>query len=69
MKHSEVTLVRVYCSEAGQQHHRIIDMLHREVYGQTHLEPEQISSMRQSWRKLHNPVKWPLRLKSIMRKN
>ena len=28
MKHSEVTLVRVYCSEAGHQHQRIIDMLH-----------------------------------------
>jgi uncharacterized protein len=30
MKHSEVTLVRVYCSEAGHQHQRIIDMLHRD---------------------------------------
>jgi PII-like signaling protein len=30
MKHSEVTLVRVYCSEAGHQHQKIIDMLHRD---------------------------------------
>ena len=30
MKHSEVTLVRVYCSEAGHQHQQIIDMLHRD---------------------------------------
>ena len=30
MKHSEVTLVRVYCSEAGHQHQKIIDILHRD---------------------------------------
>lgn len=30
MKNSEVTLVRVYCSEKGHQHQQIIDLLHRE---------------------------------------
>ncbi len=30
MKLSEVTLVRIYCSEAGHQHQKIIDMLHRD---------------------------------------
>ena len=30
MKQSEVTLVRVYCSEAGHKHQQIIDMLHRD---------------------------------------
>ena len=30
MRQSEVTLVRVYCSEKAHQHQEIIDMLHRE---------------------------------------
>jgi len=30
MRQSEVTLVRVYCSEKAHQHQKIIDMLHRE---------------------------------------
>ncbi len=30
MKQSEVTLVRVYCSEAGHQHQKVIDMLHQD---------------------------------------
>ncbi len=30
MNRREVTLVRVYCSEAGHQHQKIIDMLHRD---------------------------------------
>lgn len=30
MKQSDVTLVRVYCSEAGHQHQKIIDMLHQD---------------------------------------
>ena len=30
MKQSEVTLVRIYCSEAGHQHRKIIDMLHQD---------------------------------------
>ncbi len=30
MTRSEVTLVRVYCSEAGHQHQKIIDILHRD---------------------------------------
>jgi hypothetical protein len=47
----------------------IIDMLHWEVYGQTELNPQQLGSIRQSWKKLHSPVKWPLRLKSMFRTN
>jgi PII-like signaling protein len=30
MKQSEVTMVRVYCSEKGHQHREIVDLLHRE---------------------------------------
>ncbi len=45
----------------------IIDMLHWEVYGQTALNPQQISNIRQSWKKLHSPGKWPMRIKSMMR--
>jgi hypothetical protein len=30
MKLGEVTLVRIYCSEAGHQHQKIIDMLHQD---------------------------------------
>lgn len=30
MKQSDVTVVRVYCSEKGHQHQEIIDLLHRE---------------------------------------
>ncbi len=30
MKQSEVTVVRIYCSEAGHQHQKIIDMLHQD---------------------------------------
>ena len=30
MNQKEVTLVRVYCSEAGHQHQKIIDMLHQD---------------------------------------
>ncbi len=30
MKQSEVTLVRVYCSEKGHQHQKIIDLLHHD---------------------------------------
>ena len=47
----------------------IIDMLHREVYGQTDLDLRQINTIRQSWKKLHSPAKWPMRLKSMLRKN
>ena len=30
MKQTEVTFVRVYCSDEGHQHQRVIDLLHRE---------------------------------------
>lgn len=30
MSQSEVTLVRVYCSEKAHQHQKIIDLLHRD---------------------------------------
>jgi hypothetical protein len=30
MKVSEVTVVRVYCSDSGHQHRKVIDLLHRE---------------------------------------
>ena len=30
MKTTEVTFVRVYCSDRGHQHQQIIDLLHRE---------------------------------------
>jgi len=30
MKQSEVTLVRIYCTEAGHQHQKIIDLLHQD---------------------------------------
>jgi len=30
MRQSEVTLVRVYCSEKAHQHQKIIDLLHRD---------------------------------------
>ena len=30
MSQTEVIMVRVYCSEAGHQHQKIIDMLHRD---------------------------------------
>ncbi len=30
MNRTEVTLVRVYCSEAGHVHQKIIDMLHQD---------------------------------------
>jgi len=29
MNRSEVTVVRVYCSETGHQHQKILDLLHR----------------------------------------
>mgnify|MGYP001826783136 FL=1 len=30
MKQSEVTVVRLYCSETGHQHQKILDLLHRD---------------------------------------
>jgi hypothetical protein len=47
----------------------IIEMLHWEVYGQTDLNPRQIGNIRQSWKKLHSPAKWLMRIKSIITNN
>ena len=44
----------------------IIEMLHREVYGEQSLSSKQISKTRKAWKKLHSPLMWPFRLKSIM---
>lgn len=44
----------------------IIDMLQREVYGETSLDANQIKRIRHSWRKLHSPSRWPLRIKAIV---
>jgi hypothetical protein len=44
----------------------IIKMLHREAYGEVALFSEQIMSVRQAWRKLHSPLMWSYRLKSLM---
>jgi hypothetical protein len=40
-------------------------MLHWEVYGETALHSQQLKSIRQAWKTLHSPLKWPLRIKSI----
>ena len=47
----------------------IIEMLHWEVYGENSLHSQQIKKIRQAWKTLHSPVKWPMRLKSIVTKN
>ena len=44
----------------------IVEMFQRELYGETVLSLKQIIRTRQAWKKLHSPVKWPMRLKSIM---
>ena len=43
----------------------VIEMLHWEVYGETALHSQQLKSIRQAWKTLHSPLKWPLRIKSI----
>ncbi len=45
----------------------IIDMLHREVYGEATLNADQIARIRKSWKKLLHPSIWPLRLKAMMK--
>jgi hypothetical protein len=45
----------------------IIEMLHREVYGESRLQPRQIQTIRMSWKKLQSPLRWPFRIKSLMR--
>ena len=42
----------------------IIEMLHWEVYGEIFLHSQQIKSIRQAWKKLHSPLKWPVRIKT-----
>jgi hypothetical protein len=42
----------------------IVDMLHWEVYGECSLSSGQIERVRQAWKKLHSPSKWPFRIKS-----
>ena len=44
----------------------IIEMLHWEVYGESSLNPLQISMIRKAWKKLLSPLKWPFRIKSLM---
>ena len=44
----------------------IIEMFQREVYGETSLSAGQIITIRQAWKKLHSPAKWPMRIKSIV---
>jgi hypothetical protein len=44
----------------------IIEMLHWEVYGETSLSPLQIKRIGTAWKKLHSPLTWPFRIKSLM---
>jgi hypothetical protein len=44
----------------------IIEMLHWEVYGEHSLSSKQVLGIRQAWKTLHSPVKWPMRIKSMM---
>ncbi len=41
----------------------IIEMLHREVYGENPLSPDQISMIQQAWKTLSRPFKRPFRMK------
>ena len=47
----------------------VIEMLHQEVYGEYSLSSKQILKIRRAWKKLHSPVKWPMRVKSMLRSN
>ena len=44
----------------------IIEMVHREVYGENSLDADQFHRIRHSWKKLHSPVKWPMRIKAMV---
>jgi hypothetical protein len=44
----------------------IIEMLHWEVYAEATLNANQMIRIRKSWKKLHSPSKWPLRIKAMM---
>jgi hypothetical protein len=43
----------------------IIEMLHWEVYGEYSLSSKQILRTRKAWKKLHSPLRWPFRIKTI----
>ena len=47
----------------------IIEMLHWEVYGECRLSTHQIALTREAWKKLHSPLRWPFRIKSIFIKS
>ena len=47
----------------------VIEMLHQEVYGEYSLSSKQVLKIRRAWKKLHSPIKWPMRVKSMMRNN
>jgi hypothetical protein len=44
----------------------IIEMLHREVYGEAPLSPSQILKIQQAWKTLHRPFKRPFRIKYML---
>ena len=45
----------------------IVEMLHREVYGESTLSSKQIVRVQGAWQKLHSPLRWPFRIKSILK--
>lgn len=44
----------------------IIEMLHWEVYGESNLSSQQIVRIQEAWQKLHSPLRWSSRIKSMM---
>ena len=44
----------------------IIEMLHREVYGEAPLSPNQIVKIQQAWKMLHRPLKRPFRIRYML---
>jgi hypothetical protein len=46
----------------------IIEMLHWEVYGKYPLSANQIVKTRAAWQKLQSPLRWPLRMRSLVQK-
>ncbi len=44
----------------------IIEMVHWEVYGESTLSSQQIIRIQEAWQKLHSPLRWPFRIKTIM---
>ena len=45
----------------------IIEMLHWEIYGDCTLSKEQIGWIQEAWQKLHSPLRWPFRMRSLMK--